>query len=333
MTTLEKFKLGAIIWNSDTHPDDYAACGDQMGSLCSATQGGAALENYYRAKVGKSVKIRVAVPSYLLDDPDFAGTTPFNLIGASAESSAESSDPLFQVARSTSSGASGSINSLHPASLKYMNLPPESRTLDALLYNVLLMNVKGSKNALLRCVASPSYVYGKIVLNKHMDISRSERKTRAFSHMDELKCRGDPHAFEVKAVGAWREITESKCTMKDYAMTRIMKAFDGVSKTTQRKIARDLNNNDLDSLNYFDLIHGYCSDLASVGDHRQQVNNTSDATDSPNEPGACPFCGMKGHTESDCYHKKAASKAAKEKSKQKCNKCGKLGHSNVSVTR
>ena len=56
-------------------------------------------------------------------------------------------------------------------------------------------------------------------------------------------------------------------------MSRVMKAFDGKSKTTQHKIAADINSRDIDHLNFFDLIHGYCSDLASVGDMRQPDNH------------------------------------------------------------
>ena len=151
-------------------------------------------------------------------------------------------------------------------------------------------------------------------------------KLALFARMGQLGYKGDPHAFEVHAVSAWRELVDSNCSIKDYAMTRVMKAFDGKSKTTQHKIAKDLNNNDLESLNFFDLIHSYCSDLASVGDHRQQLNQTSSSTDSPSVSTACEFCGKPGHNESNCHNKKAASKTAKERANQKCNHCGKHGH-------
>ena len=263
MTTLDKFKVQAILWLSDEQPEKYVQWDEQMGSLCRATQGGAPLEDYYCIKVGKTIQQRVAVPSYLLNDPVFIGATAINL-GAAAESSGSFHGDATSMAQSTNSGTC--INSLQPAAITYMELPLESRNLDALLYNVLLMHVKSSKNALLQCVTFPSYVQAKIVLNKHMDISRSDRKSRAFAHMDTLTYKGDPHAFEVHAVSAWRELIESNCSIKDYAMTRVMKAFDGKSKTTQHKIAQHLNNNDLESLSFFDLIHSYCSDLASVGD-------------------------------------------------------------------
>ena len=273
--------------------------------------------------VGKIIAQRVVVPSYLLNDPDFVGATSI-LIGANGESSGDTHSSSTQ---STNSNATGTINTLLPASYKYMDLPLESHNLDALLYDVLLMSVQGSENALLQCVIFPSYVQAQIVLNKHMDISRSDQKSHAFSHMDQLKYTGDPHAFEVHAVGAWREITDSKCSIKDYAMTRAMKAFDGVSKTTQHKIAKDLNNNDLESLNFFDLIHSYCSDLASVGDTKQQVNLAAGSTESPSDYDTCDFCGKPGQKGFDCFKRKAASKTAKEKTKQKCNKCWKHGHS------
>ena len=70
------------------------------------------------------------------------------------------------------------------AGMMYKDLLAESRALDGLLYNVLLMNVKGSANTLLECVQHPSYIQGMIVLVKHIDISRSDRKARAFEGVD-----------------------------------------------------------------------------------------------------------------------------------------------------
>ena len=61
--------------------------------------------------------------------------------------------------------------------------------------------------------------------------------------------------------------------MIDYALSRIMKSFDGKSKSLQYKIAQDINakKNDEDN-NIFDMIQGYCADVASVGDSRLAAN-------------------------------------------------------------
>ena len=77
-----------------------------------------------------------------------------------------------------------------------MNLPKASRILDGMLYNVMLMIVKGTKSALLCCVKFPSYVLARIVLHKHMDINLNERKAKAIdiAAVDMLSYNGDPHA-------------------------------------------------------------------------------------------------------------------------------------------
>ena len=102
-------------------------------------------------------------------------------------------------------------------------------------------------------------------------------------------------------------------------MSRVMKAFDGKSKTTQHKIAADIDSRDIDHLNFFDLIHGYCSDLASVGDTRQPVNHVDLADDRVVAIKIiCGFCQAPGHKEADCRRKKNKDK--------KCNYCGKQYH-------
>ena len=309
MTTLDKFKVTAVTW--DCKDETYATWDEQMGSLVRSTLGGAALEDWWCFKVGKISHQKVAIPSYLLADPDFEGALAYTADGAAG---AAGEDSLS----STSPSSYSSINTLQSMGNKYNDLPEESRKLDPLLYNILLMNVKGVKNSLLHCVSFPSYVQARIVLHKHMAISSSDRKTQAFKLMDQLTYRSDPHDFEVRAVTAFKELLDSNCKIKDYAMTRVMQAFDGKSKTTQHKIAHDINSQDIDSINFFDLIHGYCSDLASVGDNRSSVNALEEEELVSMVEMVCKFCGAKGHSEAQCRKKKNKDK--------KCTYCGKLYH-------
>ena len=74
----------------------------------------------------------------------------------------------------------------------------------------------------------------------------------------------------------------------DFALHKIMHAFDGKNKSIQYKIASDINSTIVDdSLNIYDTIQGYCADIAAVGDGRQSTVNsinacslyTSDAAD------------------------------------------------------
>ena len=78
-----------------------------------------------------------------------------------------------------------------------------------------------------------------------------------------------------------------------------MKAFDGKSKTVQFKIADDRNKTDLDdpNINLYDLVQGYCADLAtymtlyiSVGDSK------------PHAVGAviCTVCQSEIHDSTEC---------------------------------
>ena len=106
-----------------------------------------------------------AVPSFLMRDPDFAVPGSVTLLGESLhvhvqchvppegegdEESASVSGGLVGDARSPRSGATGrsgryAASSLGTHSVSYQELPAKSRELDQVLYNVLKMNIKGSK--------------------------------------------------------------------------------------------------------------------------------------------------------------------------------------------
>ena len=52
-----------------------------------------------------------------------------------------------------------------------------------------------------------------------------------------------------------------------------MKSFEGKSKAVQFKIAEDSNKMDVNSpeVNLYDMVQGYCADLATVGDSKPHV--------------------------------------------------------------
>jgi len=157
------------------------------------TQHDAPLGEWLDAKIGR-VRANNTMPSIFDNDPELVGAVG---IGHEESEAAEAEEGES----SSSSGTSGNTTyTLGQAGSNYMDLPKASRILDGMLYNVLLMNVKGTKSALLRCVKFPSYVLARIVLHKHMDISRNERKTKAIAAVDMLSYNGDPHAFQVQAV-------------------------------------------------------------------------------------------------------------------------------------
>ena len=113
-------------------------------------------------------------------------------------------------------------------------------------------------------------------------------------------------------MNAIRELLFAKCTIIDYALSRVMISFEGKSKVTQHKIARDINNNkDIENdLNVFDLIQGYCADLTAVGDSPSGVDAVTDDLDNPvgTVQDKCTFCGAPGHSESECRKKKNKDK-------------------------
>ena len=75
MTSFDKFKLQAVTWDSDAHPDatTFQKWAEDFSSIVRATDGGSPLEDLIDDKVGRQVLQPIAVPSYLKDDPDFAG--------------------------------------------------------------------------------------------------------------------------------------------------------------------------------------------------------------------------------------------------------------------
>ena len=97
---------------------------------------------------------------------------------------------------------------------------------------------------LLDSVRWPSYVQGMHILYKHMDLSKINRKTKAFRQMDKLVYRGDVHQYQVEAMATFQEIFNAKCTLMDYMLYHMMRSFDGKCKTIQYKIAEDINSTD-----------------------------------------------------------------------------------------
>ena len=134
------------------------------------------------------------------------------------------------------SAASGNF-SLGTHSVPYSEMSGEARALDAMLYNMFKMSVRGTKQQLLTCVSFPSYVQAVIVLTKHLSISRMQRMMAAFAKMDALTFNGDVLAFQTQFLSAKRELDNTKASIAEYTICKLMRAFDGKSKTIQFKIA------------------------------------------------------------------------------------------------
>ena len=315
MAQLEKFKLSTYVWDSDKDPKGFNIWVENVGSMVRATEHGRALEDMLDSKLRRRPALNQNVPTFILSDPDFEVVQPAAARNDGATAEVDDDD--------TTSIGSLFTTGEHP--LKYSDLSEQTKQLDGLLYNVLRMNVKGSKHSLLASVTFPSYVQAILILDKHMGISKMDRIVRAFSSLDKLTYAGDALKFQTEALGLKRELDLCGANITHYFMCRLMKAFDGKSKTVQFKIASDFNEKVIDStLNVYDLVQKYCSELASVGDGTpKQVNVIK-----------CHHCNG-DHKKSDCPQLKAErQKAAKKKSNAAkkgkkgiiCYHCGEEGH-------
>ena len=168
--------------------------------------------------------------------------------------------------------------------------------MDATLYNTLVANIKGSKQSLLDGVMFSSYVQAMIILDHHMCLSINTRKTTAMDSLEKLNYHGDVHAYEVDAMKKIREVFEAKVSIEDVILMRVMRSFEGKSKTIQHKIADDINSPEgiTENTNVFDMVHGYCRALATVGDGKSHPVKTV------NDDVVCHKCNEKGHYANEC---------------------------------
>ena len=75
------------------------------------------------------------------------------------------------------------------------------------------------------------------------------RITAAFQRIDGLAYTGDTLKFQSDFLSAKRELDNCNANMNEYLMCKLMKAFEGKSKTIQFKIADNFNK--LESSNIF----------------------------------------------------------------------------------
>ena len=62
-----------------------------------------------------------------------------------------------------------------------------------------------------------------------------QRMMAAFAKMDTLSFSGDVLAFQSQFLSAKRELDNTRATMAEYTICKLMRAFDGKSKTIQFK--------------------------------------------------------------------------------------------------
>ena len=105
-----------------------------------------------------------------------------------------------------------------------------------------------------------------------MILAIADRISRSFDDMNTLSFDGDAQRWETDAISRVRNLYESGGKICHYALSRIMKSFDGKLKHVQYRIAEDVNNMEIDdNINIFDMLQGYASLIASVRDSKAAV--------------------------------------------------------------
>ena len=102
MAQLEKFKLSVVTWDSDKEPRQFFVWLENFGSLVRATEFENYLEDMLDSKLHRPKVSSQAVPSFLLEDPDFAPNTAKSPEKEKAKDVSET----ISTSESASSGAS-----------------------------------------------------------------------------------------------------------------------------------------------------------------------------------------------------------------------------------
>ena len=161
MAQLDKFKLTALTWDSDKDPNGFVEFMNTLSSLVRATEHGPPLEDFLDHKLDRCRMMRVIIPSFIVEDEDFrVDPEPSPRRHAEVASDGEEDAQDFGTAETKSRSGTASAFVLKSAPTPLRAMTAQTRALDQMLYNVLKMNVKGSKAALLQCVQAPSYVQG-----------------------------------------------------------------------------------------------------------------------------------------------------------------------------
>jgi hypothetical protein len=171
-----------------------------------------------------------------------------------------------------------------------------------------------------------------------MELSKFDRILPSLTALDEISWSGDVHGYQVGVMNAIHEVRACRANITHLILARIVKSFEGKSKTVQYKIAEIINSGveTDDTLNLYDIVQSICTDIATVGDTKKSVNSILDEV-------TCDFCGFK-HKTTDCRKMQAAKESlvrgdtgAMPKSivprfKGNCSKCGRYGHKRKDCT-
>lgn len=137
MASLDKYKLTSVTWDSDKEPQRFIDFMFLMSALVRAIDHGAVLEDLLDKKLQRSRYQSISTPTFLTDDPEF-----IDMEEGPKEAEKEMEG---EVPSSPASYPGTTSKPLGSAGVNYHTLEQDAKDLDAMLYNVLKMNTKGSK--------------------------------------------------------------------------------------------------------------------------------------------------------------------------------------------
>ena len=133
----------------------------------------------------------------------------------------------------------------------------------------------------------------------------------AFSGLQNLYFYGDVLRFQSDFLAVKRELDTTRAVVTHLIMCQLMKAFDGKSKSVQFKIADDFNKMDVDhddpDINLYDLVQGYCADLATVGDSKSHAVGVV----------VCSVCQSGAYESAECPTRKQLAREINEANRAK----------------
>ena len=352
MASIEKMKMSSQFHDSDKDRNGTEAWLRRLVNTVGATPHGSIIHAFVLWKLDWQPFQPVTVSSTILNDPSFSSSDlqPAKVI-AIEEVDDDDENGLDPVQISSPSGIAEALEAAAAADtaagratkarvlvkntryteeeLHFDNWPEKSKELDKALYHVLVHILKGSLNSLLAYVSRPSFVQAVVTLVEHLNLAESNRKTSALEGMFQLKHKGDVQRWELDCMKLIKELFESKCTIMDLALICVMKSLDGKSKTMQYAIAKDINGMKItDETNVFDMVQRYASEMAAVdGGVAKQVHfGTSNPPKRPEYKPALPKRGGKKPKSTSTRPGSKTTTKPKDKSKDRCNNCGELGH-------
>ena len=142
------------------------------------------------------------------------------------------------------------------------DMSEKARELDVQLFPLLQSAIQGTWMSLLDGVVYPLFTQGMVLLWNHHDLNSGTRVTSAIQNMLAVRFEGNVSTYQISVFSAVDELIRSKATIPQFILSCIMNS--GLPSNVKLQIAKDINEKDIDTLNIYDMLRGYCSTIAAV---------------------------------------------------------------------